>query len=201
MTRLASLRTGLDLPIGSHHAARFELFKFVVAPDRDAAETLTLGADRSRPRPRAHHTGRTVDITSDRGQNLPHLGDLVDGRLEDLPLRVVAEPLDPLPVVIEEGATLVEADTLRVRDQIERRLWRYAAVEQRGARCSEGADGGVILGQGRGVLLDSPGHDHIRLHAVPGEQDRTRARGAAVALVLRILRHADPLCPGERDMG
>ena len=37
--------------------------------------------------------------------------------------------------------------------------------------------------------------------AVPRQQDRTRTRGTAVALVLRILGHADPLCPGERHVG
>ena len=116
MTRLALLGTQRGSPSGSHHASWFELLELVTAPDRDAAEALTLGTDRSRPGARAHHTGRTIDIPSDHGQNLPHLGDLVDRRLEDLPLCVVAEPLDPLPVVIEEGATLLEANSLRVGD-------------------------------------------------------------------------------------
>src|SRR5687767_10926060 len=123
-----------DTLSGSHHAPRFQLLEFVVPPDGDATKALALGADRSRPGARAHHTGWTIDIPSDRGQNLPHLGDLVDCRLEDLSLRVVAKPLDPLPVVVEERATLVEANALRVGDQIERRLRGYTAVEQRGAR-------------------------------------------------------------------
>src|SRR5918994_1962572 len=162
MTRLARLGTQRGLPSASHHAARFELLELVVAPDRDAAEALTLGADRSRPGPRAHHTGRTVDITSDRGQNLPHLGDLVDRRLEYFALRVVAEPLDPLPVVIEEGATLVEADALRIGDQIERRFRRHATVEERVARLCQGEDHRIVFLVRLLILANCPGHDDIR---------------------------------------
>src|SRR5215207_1375822 len=135
-----------DTPSGSHHAPRFQLLERVVTPDGDAAKALSLGADRSRPGARAHHAGWTVDVPSDRRQDLAHLGDLVDRRLEDLPLRVVAKPLDPLPVVVEERATLVEANALRVGDQIERRLRGYATVEQHSARFGEGADGGVVFG-------------------------------------------------------
>ncbi|GBD17729.1 hypothetical protein HRbin27_00215 [bacterium HR27] len=139
-------------------------------------------------------------VAADPRQHLPHLLGLLPGRLPDLPLRVEAEPLDPLPEVGEERPGLVQAHVVRIGEEVERVFGRHPGIEQPVLRLPERPDRRPVLLQRFRYPRDVLRHDHVRLLAQVRQQHRAGTQRAAMALVLRILRAADPLLEREGDV-
>src|SRR5438034_6192125 len=97
-------------------------------PHRHAAEVLALGTG-GRDAAGAQHAWRP-HVPSQARVEGADLVQLVHGGAVDLLLRVEARPHDPLVREIEEASRLVEAQRLRVGEQVERRLEGDAHVEQ-----------------------------------------------------------------------
>ena len=162
--------------------------ELMTAPDGDAAEALALGAGGHRAGARAHDAGRTIDIAADDGEVLAHLGDFLDRGGEDLALGVEAEPLDPFPVVVQQGAGFVEAHPVAVRQQVETPLRIDPGIEQRVLGRPERGHGFVVLPLRLRIALDRPWESSrpARDADAPARADWTRGcRGGAGSARLR----------------
>src|SRR5665811_1916583 len=101
-----------------HHPLVGQLLEAVVPPDRNATIPLTFRADWLRAAAGTHHARRPIDISPDDRMHLAYLGDLLQRRLRNLPLRIKTQPLDPFPVIAEQVAAFVKSDLVRVRQQV-----------------------------------------------------------------------------------
>ena len=149
--------------IALEHAAVGERLKLVPAPDRDTAEAFAFRTERARLGPAAHHTRGAIDVFADSRVDLADLGNFFDGRLKNLPLGVVAKPLDPLPVVGHEGAAFVEADTMTVGEQVKRSFDWGAGINQLVLGVPERVYGLVVDRERFRIAGDSPWGDDIRI--------------------------------------
>jgi hypothetical protein len=84
-----------------------------------------------------------------------------------------------------------------VRQQVECRLDRSPGIDQGVPGVPERAHRPLIERQRLRVPRDRPGRDHIRVAPEVRLEHRAGCEGAAVALVLGILRPADPLLEGK----
>ena len=142
----------------------------MATPDWNAAEPLALGARGHGSSTGAHDARGPIDITRHDGKVLANLGHFFDGGREDLPLRIEAKSFDPLPVVVQQCASLVEPDPMAIREEIETPLRIDSRIEQRILGVPKSVDCFVIFSSGLRIALDSPwGHD-VRVAPLVSQQ-------------------------------